>query len=344
MDSYPSRAYGIPQCVRRHRQQCFAVRLRVLRRQDQHLVGPLRLKRQQVRGIDGTPELNERIKGRLNHRKLRRIAAQNAAGQFTQRRELRNEAGGLVLKMVFSGQVCAPGLLAVSRRLQQLRGFGGSLALSRGERLELLREGCRHRQGHQNQAGHLPDIIIAQARFARGSGSWRTRADLEVCPTLVRVFPVPPLQQFGVMLHLRSEVHGTPEYVKNAAVHMVARLRGCATDWLLGGSYGELVSTRIGEMEAPPAGKRKDLLDDCAIRRAHLRFHAGEIGRIDYNQWPSGRSRALPPEPAREPAVFKAGIVRAVVGEFPAEDTGIESLRFGDIGGRELDVVYPAFV
>src|ERR1035438_9492313 len=176
MDSYPSRAYGIPQCVRRHRQQCFAVRLRVLRQQDQHLVGPLRLKRQQVRGIDGTPELNERIKGRLNHRKLRRIAAQNAAGQFTQRRELRNEAGGLVLKMVFSGQVCAPGLLAVSRRLQQLRGFGGSLALSRGERLELLREGCRHRQGHQNQAGHLADIIIAQAHFARGSGSWRPRA------------------------------------------------------------------------------------------------------------------------------------------------------------------------
>src|ERR1039457_5505290 len=114
MDSYPSRAYGIPQCVRRHRQQCFAVRLRVLRQQDQHLVGPLRLKRQQVRGVDRASKLNERVKGRLNHRKLRRIAAQSAAGQFTQRRELRNEAGGLVLKMVFSGQVCTPGLLAVS--------------------------------------------------------------------------------------------------------------------------------------------------------------------------------------------------------------------------------------
>src|ERR1035441_1826039 len=189
MDSYPSRAYGIPQCVRRHRQQCFAVRLRVLRQQDQHLVGPLRLKRQQVRGIDGTPELNERIKGRLNHRKLRRIAAQNAAGQFTQRRELRNEAGGLVLKMVFSGQVCAPGLLAVSRRLQQLRGFGGSLELSRGERLELLREGCRHRQDHQNQAGHLADVIIGQARFARGSGSWRTRARSKTHRKLLKARP-----------------------------------------------------------------------------------------------------------------------------------------------------------
>lgn len=97
-------------------------------------------------------------------------------------------------------------------------------------------------------------------------------------------------------------------------------------------------------MKPPPAGKRKDLLDDRTARRAHLGFRAGEIGRVDYNQRPTGRYRILPEESAGEPAVFKAAVVRTVVGELPAEDTGIESLRFGDIQGREFDVVYPPFV
>jgi hypothetical protein len=38
------------------------------------------------------------------------------------------------------------------------------------------------------------------------------------------IFPVPPLQQLGVMLRLRGIVHGAPEYVKNASVDVVAHL------------------------------------------------------------------------------------------------------------------------
>ena len=42
-------------------------------------------------------------------------------------------------------------------------------------------------------------------------------------PPSGRVFPVPPLQQLGVVVGLRSVVHGAPEYVKDAPVHVVAR-------------------------------------------------------------------------------------------------------------------------
>jgi hypothetical protein len=41
---------------------------------------------------------------------------------------------------------------------------------------------------------------------------------------LATVFPVPPLQQLGVMLRFRSEVDGATEYVENAPVHVVAHL------------------------------------------------------------------------------------------------------------------------
>jgi hypothetical protein len=76
----------------------------------------------------------------------------------------------------------------------------------------------------------------------------------------------------------------------------------------------------------------------------HLRLHAGNIGRIDHDQGPAGRYRIVLLEAPRQPAVFKAGVLRAVVGESPAENAGIESLRLGEISGRKLDVVYPAFV
>lgn len=36
------------------------------------------------------------------------------------------------------------------------------------------------------------------------------------------IFPVPPFQQFGIMLSLGSEVHGAAEYVENTPVHLVA--------------------------------------------------------------------------------------------------------------------------
>jgi hypothetical protein len=45
------------------------------------------------------------------------------------------------------------------------------------------------------------------------------RTGREACPT---VFPVPPLQQLGIVLRLRSEIHGAAEYVEDAAVDVVA--------------------------------------------------------------------------------------------------------------------------
>ncbi len=97
-------------------------------------------------------------------------------------------------------------------------------------------------------------------------------------------------------------------------------------------------------MKPPPAGKGKNLLYDRAAGRFHLHLYGGEIGCVVYDQRPSGRYRILLVEPAREPAVFKTGVVRAIVGEFPAENAGIESLGLGNVECRKLDVVYPAFV
>jgi len=97
-------------------------------------------------------------------------------------------------------------------------------------------------------------------------------------------------------------------------------------------------------VEPPPAREREDLLDDCATCVLHLRLHTLKIGGIEYNQRPSRGYRVFLEEPSREPAVFKAGIVQAIVGEFPTKKTGIKSLRFGDIRGWELDIVDPPFV
>ena len=97
-------------------------------------------------------------------------------------------------------------------------------------------------------------------------------------------------------------------------------------------------------MKSSPAGKGKDLLHDCAAGRFHFRLYGGEISCIDYDQRPSGRYRIFLVKAAREAAIFKTGVVRAVVGEFPSEDAGIERLDLGDVQCRKLDVVYPAFV
>jgi hypothetical protein len=49
------------------------------------------------------------------------------------------------------------------------------------------------------------------------------RGTRSACATsCLRIFPVPPLQPLRIVLRLRSKVHGAPEYIKNAPIHMVA--------------------------------------------------------------------------------------------------------------------------
>ena len=92
-------------------------------------------------------------------------------------------------------------------------------------------------------------------------------------------------------------------------------------------------------MESPPAGKLEGLPRDVAAADPDPLLDLPEIQGVEHDQRPSGGDRVDSAQPAGEPAVAEAGVVRPVVGELPAEDAGVELLRGGDVGDGKLDVV-----
>src|SRR5579863_4148580 len=90
-------------------------------------------------------------------------------------------------------------------------------------------------------------------------------------------------------------------------------------------------SSAAGEFEGGP-GNLPVGQDDAALDGL-------EVRRVEDNQ----RSRALDllllAEPAGQPAIVEAGVLRSVVLELPAEDGVVEQLGFFKIGGREFDVI-----
>src|ERR1700691_2102209 len=87
---------------------------------------------------------------------------------------------------------------------------------------------------------------------------------------------------------------------------------------------GQFISAWIGEVEARASGKREDLLGDCSAGISDLLLRRVQIVHIDNDQGTrSGRDRS-PAKPAGYPAILEAGVVGAIVLEFPPEDPAVK--------------------
>src|SRR4051794_19697131 len=61
---------------------------------------------------------------------------------------------------------------------------------------------------------------------------------------------------------------------------------------------------------------------------------------MEDHQGPARTRRLIGAEAAAQPVVDEAGVLRPVVGEFPAEYSGIERLRAGDVADTEFHIIH----
>src|SRR6266700_1845080 len=92
-------------------------------------------------------------------------------------------------------------------------------------------------------------------------------------------------------------------------------------------------------MEAAATGERVGLSDDLPARLLDLRLDVFQTGGVDDHERIGGPDGRVLGEATAQAAILKAGVVRSVVLELPAEDLLIELLGPADIGRAELDVV-----
>src|SRR3989442_534370 len=103
--------------------------------------------------------------------------------------------------------------------------------------------------------------------------------------------------------------------------------------------HGQLVPARIAEMEPAAAGERVSVSDDLPARLRDLGFDVFQPGGVDHHERIGGPDGRVLREAAAQAAILKAGIVRSVILERPAEDLLIELLGPADIGCAELDII-----
>ena len=99
----------------------------------------------------------------------------------------------------------------------------------------------------------------------------------------------------------------------------------------------------IGEVKSTSAGKAEDRPHDGSSGLSDPPFHGFEIDGVNDNQRPTS-DPGCGLKTSAQPAVGKAGIVRPIVLEAPAECLALESLDIRYAGDRELDVIDPAIV
>src|SRR6266540_1471003 len=106
----------------------------------------------------------------------------------------------------------------------------------------------------------------------------------------------------------------------------------------------ELVAARIGEVKAPATWKAEDGLHDLAAGRPHALLGSSEIHGEDHHQDRAPPRRLGLVKPTRQPTVFEARVIRAVVREFPSEDVRVKAFRGRDVRGGHFDVIDAAIL
>src|SRR5205807_8711905 len=84
------------------------------------------------------------------------------------------------------------------------------------------------------------------------------------------------------------------------------------------------------------------LAHDLAPGLLDLRFDRFQLAGVDHYQWIGRADGCVLREPAAQPTITEARVVRSVVLELPAEDLLIELLGPADIRRAELEVIHLA--
>lgn len=103
----------------------------------------------------------------------------------------------------------------------------------------------------------------------------------------------------------------------------------------------KLVPAWVGKVKAAATGKRKRRSHDFPPGCDHSLLGRLEINREDDDQRPARAHAVRLCESSVQTAIGKAGVIRPVVFEPPAERRSVELLRYWNAGHGKLDVVDP---
>ena len=92
-------------------------------------------------------------------------------------------------------------------------------------------------------------------------------------------------------------------------------------------------------METAAAGEFEGGFGDLPIGEDDAALQSFHIRGVEHNQWTGAFDFLLFTEAAMQPAIVETGVLRSIVFELPAENSGVEELRLLDVGGGEFDVV-----